>query len=88
MKEYSRTIHNSDMEKKLGKLKKLMETGKDKKALIRGDFNVRTARRGKRMDAEDEQEQDTEKKFKDEKVNKKGWKLLEATGKVKECEKR
>lgn len=71
------------MEKKLGKLKKWMGTGRDKKALIGGDLNVRTAKRSKRMDAEDEQEQDTEKKFKDEKVNKKGWKLLEATGKVR-----
>lgn len=60
-----------------------MEAGRDKKALIGGDFNVRTAKRGKRMDAEDVQEQDTERKFKNKKVNKKGWKLLEATGKVR-----
>lgn len=79
------TIHNGDMEKKLGKLKKWMETGRDKKALIGrgGDFNVRTAKRGNKIDAEDEQKQDTERKFKDKKVNKKRWKLLEATGKVR-----
>lgn len=35
--ENSRTVHNSDMEKKLGKLKKWMETGKDKKALMGGE---------------------------------------------------
>lgn len=69
------------MKRKIEKLKKYIERGKkEKMMMIGGDFNARTGIQKRRLGVEKEEER--EKRSKDKKTNKEGWKLLEAIGKV------
>lgn len=71
---------NGDMERKLNKLKKWMEGGREEMVMIGGDFDTRTGEQGGRVEYEEEKE--TGRKSKDKKTNREGWKLLEAVGEV------
>lgn len=71
---------NGNMERKLHELKKWMKGERQERVIIKGNFNVRTGEQGARVGNKEEDE--TGRKSKDKKLNKEGWKLLQAIEEV------
>lgn len=71
---------NGDIERKLNKLKKWMEGGREEMVIIGGDFDASTGEQGGRVKCEEQKE--TGRKSKDKKTNRERWKLLEAIEEV------